>query len=234
MRQINLLEGNLLDRWEYECNNFGGGNAEKQMYVDSPEFAAMDYTRWTDGELRITAKRKETNICGHTMPYSSGRIRTKRRLDFQYGNVSFLAQLPYEKGMWPAVWLLPTENVYGPWPSSGEIDILEAKNDESHIVYHAAHFGTSFASRKCQSRKVMTGQTGGDWHSYGLVWTPEGISWYVDGANTFSVSMGKPFDQKFHLIVNMAVSGEFTGHMEPDPGWEQSSMHIRDFILETE
>ena len=47
-------------------------------------------------------------------------------------------------------------------------------------------------------------------------------------------AMGKPFDQKFHLTVNMAVSGEFTGHMEHDPGWEQSSMYIRDFILETE
>ena len=61
MKQVNLLECNLLDRWEYGCNNFSGGNAEKQMYVDSPEFAAMDYTRRTDGKLRSIAILGETN-----------------------------------------------------------------------------------------------------------------------------------------------------------------------------
>ena len=92
-KKTELLTGNLLDHWEYEVNNFGGGNQERQMYVDSPEFACME-----KDELVITAKRKETNICGHVMPYSSGRIRTKRRFDFRYGQLSFMAALPYEKG----------------------------------------------------------------------------------------------------------------------------------------
>ena len=91
-KNTELLKGNLLDHWEYEVNNFGGGNQERQMYVDSPEFARME-----DGDLVITAKRKEANICGHIMPYSSGRVRTKRKFDFRYGTVIFEAKLPFVK-----------------------------------------------------------------------------------------------------------------------------------------
>jgi hypothetical protein len=45
-KKTELLKGNLLDHWEFEVNNFGGGNQERQMYVDSPEFADMDYSQW--------------------------------------------------------------------------------------------------------------------------------------------------------------------------------------------
>jgi len=222
-----LLKGNLLDHWEYEVNNFGGGNQERQMYVDSEEFVSLK-----DGELVITAKRKETNICGHTMPYSSGRIRTKRRFDFRYGQLSFMAALPYEKGLWPAVWMLPTDNAYGPWPTSGEIDILESKNDERDTVYQAVHYGRNWAGRKMKARKAVFGTFPGMWQSFAFEWDAKGFAWYVNSVQTFEVSMAKPFDQRFHLIINLAVGGAFCG-MEPEPDWQHSDMRISHLVVET-
>jgi beta-glucanase (GH16 family) len=231
-KKTELLKGNLLDHWEYEVNNFGGGNQERQMYVDSPEFADMDYSQWAPGELRITAKRKETNICGHVMPYTSARIRTKRRFDFCYGRLSFWASVPQAKGIWPAVWMLPTDNAYGPWPASGEIDILEARNDERDTVYQAVHYGKSWDKRKMKSKQVIHGAYPGIYQCYSLGWDATGISWWVNGFETFSVEMARPFDQKFHLIINLAVGGAFCG-MEPDPDWQQSDFRIHDLVVET-
>ena len=227
-----LLKGNLLDHWEYEVNDFGGGNQERQMYVDSPEFADMDYSHWRDGELRITAKREEANICGHVMPYSSGRIRTKRRFDFRYGELSFWAAIPRQQGLWPAVWMLPTDNVYGPWPASGEIDILEAKNDEHRTVYQAVHYGPSFEKRQMKSKKVFYGDFPGLWQHFLFQWDATGFGWFINTVPTFEVSMAKPFDQRFHLIINLAVGGQFPG-MEPKPDWQQSDFRIRDLVVET-
>ena len=226
-KKTELLKGNLLDRWEYEVNNFGGGNQERQMYVDSPEFARLE-----DGELVITAKRQATNICGHIMPFTSGRVRTKRRFDFRYGTVSFWAALPYEKGLWPAVWMLPTDNAYGIWPASGEIDILEAKNQEWNTVYHALHFGPNWEGRQMKSKQATYNSYPGVWQEFAFTWDETGMGWYVNGTQTFEVSMTKPFDQKFHLIINLAVGGGFCG-MEPDPGWQQSDFRIRNLVVET-
>lgn len=226
-RKINLLTGNLLDHWEYEVNNFGGGNQERQMYVDSPEFASFE-----EDQLVITAKRKETNICGHQMPFSSGRVRTKRRFDFRYGRIDFMAALPHTRGLWPAVWMLPTEEVYGPWPSSGEIDILEGKNDEFNTVHQAVHFGSCWESRRTKAKKAIFGNISGIWQSFSFVWDATGMGWYINGSPTFEVSMAKPFDQKFHLIINLAVGGAFVG-MEPDPDWQESEFRIRNLVVET-
>lgn len=217
----------MLDHWEYEVNNFGGGNQERQMYVDSEEFVHME-----KDELVITAKRKETNICGHIIPYSSGRIRTKRRFDFRYGAVSFMAAIPRGPGLWAAVWMLPTKNAYGQWPSSGEIDILEARNDEWNTVYQAVHFGPNWEKREMKSKKVVYNTYPGLWQEFAFAWDEKGMGWYVNGTQTFEVSMAKPFDQRFHLIINLAVGGAFCG-MEPEPDWQESELRIRNLVVET-
>lgn len=215
-----LLNEPLLTRWEYEVNNFGGGNQERQMYADSPEFARIE-----DGELVVTAKRLVTNICGHAMPFTSGRVRTKRRFDFRYGTVSFEAKLPEVPGLWPAVWMMPTESAYGAWPRSGEIDILEAKNAEG-TIYHAVHYGHSWERRRMKHRITRNPDPSG-WVAYELRWQDGLLEWFVNSRKTFSVPMGKPFDQEFHLIINMAVGGQFTGR-EPKSTWRESEFRVRD------
>ena len=123
-------------------------------------------------------------------------------------------------------------NVYGPWPASGEIDILEARNDEWDTVYQAVHYGQNWEKRKVKSKQVIHGTYPGMYQCYVLGWDATGISWFINGFETFSVGMAKPFDQKFHLIINMAVGGAFCG-MEPDPDWQQSDFRIRNLVVET-
>ena len=68
-------------------------------------------------------------------PTTSGRINTKGKFDFQYGRLEARLRLPKGDYLWPAFWLMPTDNAYGSWPDSGEVDILEARsNDPNYMV----------------------------------------------------------------------------------------------------
>ncbi|CAM9810669.1 unnamed protein product, partial [Hapterophycus canaliculatus] len=57
-------------------------------------------------------------------PVMSARVRTAGTFSFRYGRIEVKAKLPRGDWLWPAIWLLPEQNVYGQWPASGEIDIM--------------------------------------------------------------------------------------------------------------
>ena len=108
------------NKWNFELNCAGGGNNEKQCYTDSEENAFIK-----DGVLNIVALPAEE---GAEKPYTSARLNTRYNADFTYGRFEMRAKLPSGQGSWPAFWMMPTDEVYGTWPRSGEIDILEAVN----------------------------------------------------------------------------------------------------------
>ena len=88
-------------------------------------------------------------------PIRTARLRTINSFSFQYGRVEVKAKLPKGDWLWPAIWLLPTENTYGGWPSSGEIDVMESRgNDPSYVAgghnsfASTLHWGPSFAYNK--------------------------------------------------------------------------------------
>ena len=121
------------NHWNYELgyyrnddpNTWGWGNAEMQHYTDSEENV---YVR--DGMLHIRALHDRKSFPqdpNRFAEYSSGKINTKNHFSLQYGRIDIRAKLPTGDGLWPAFWMLPVEDVYGPWAASGEIDIMEAK-----------------------------------------------------------------------------------------------------------
>jgi beta-glucanase (GH16 family) len=76
------------------------------------------------------------------------------------------AKIPSGDWVWPAVWMLPEENVYGNWPSSGEIDIMESRGNRklldkkginigSDQVGATLHFGVSREKRKFGERNEL-------------------------------------------------------------------------------
>ena len=93
----------------------GWGNAELQWYQESN--VTVD-----SGVLRITAREE---VAGGKS-YTSARLRTLGKGDWTYARVEARARLPIGQGMWPAIWMLPTDEVYGGWAASGEIDIAVA------------------------------------------------------------------------------------------------------------
>lgn len=213
------------DYWTYDIGGSGWGNNELQYYTE-------DNVIVTEGNLVIEARKE---LLGGKQ-YTSTRLVSKNEGSFQYGIVEVRAKLPYGRGTWPAIWMLPTNWMYGGWPDSGEIDIMEHVGYDMNVVHGTVHTG---------SYNHMIGtQRGGsiditdvvnDYHVYKIEWLPDKIDFYVDDIHyfTFSVegednvtSSEWPFDQAFHLIFNIAVGGSWGGVEGVDDSIFPQSMYI--------
>ncbi len=213
------FDGPSLDykKWEIEVNAFGGGNNELQIYTDRKENVRVE-----DGHLVLEARRDNHGIAGTVREYSSGRIRSKHRGDWKYGKFETRAKLPAGQGVWSAIWMLPTEEKYGTWASSGEIDIMEFKGQEPDVVWGTLHYGSQWPGNKHtgDTYKLDKGNFTDDFHIFTLEWEEGEIRWYVDGKLTqtqtkWESNGGKfpaPFDQEFHILLNLAIGGGFLGN----------------------
>ena len=210
------FDGQTLDysKWGVEQNAFGGGNEELQIYTDRKENVRVEA-----GCLVLEARRDNAGVSGTEREYSSGRVRTKHRGDWKYGRVEVRARLPKGAGIWPAIWMLPTDECYGSWASSGEIDIVELKGGEPNKVLGTLHYGGHWPDNKYSGEEyVLPERTfADDFHTFAVEWKEGEIKWFVDGnhyqTQTEWESIGgaypAPFDQRFHLLFNLAVGGHF-------------------------
>lgn len=220
------FSGRLLDRskWECEVNAFGGGNHEEQIYTDRPANVRVE-----DGHLIIEAHKDNPNIQGTIRPWSSGRIRSKYRGDWKHGLFEARMRIPKGQGFWPAFWLLPTDEIHGPWPLSGEIDIMENTGHLPNQVGVAVHYGQPWPNNRFTAQvpayTIPADQPDftQDFHRFGLHWRPHKLMWTVDGALVFSVTMddiqrdgGNPaaFQERFHIVMNLAVGGNLPGNTD--------------------
>jgi beta-glucanase (GH16 family) len=234
-------------KWSHEENCWGGGNNEQQCYTDR---ASNSFVK--DGKLHIVAKKGRftgpDNANGNTksttsLPYTSARLRTMNKGDWKYGRFDIRAKLPTGQGTWPAIWMLPTDYVFGGWAASGEIDIMEAvnlkaqstetgavKGEEESRVFGTLHFGKVWPDNEHTGQAThLPGNVnpGDDFHTYSIEWEEGEIRWYIDNVhfatqkqsgwysqykkdgNLVSGGEGAPFNQKFHLLLNLAVGGNW-------------------------
>lgn len=212
------FNGNKIDRskWNYEVSDWGGGNNELQYYTSLPTNSFVK-----DGSLVIQANHETY----YGKNYTSARLNTFGKLEFKYGRVDVRAQLPTGQGMWPAIWLLPAEAVYGGWPMSGEIDIMELLGQFPAVVHGSLNYGNDpWPNQKTISitYQLKQGTFHDDYHVFSVQWEPNIIQWFVDG-NLYSTKTPKDlgqcktgpctwrFDQNFYLILNVAVGGAWPG-----------------------
>jgi len=215
------FNGNSLDltKWQYEVNCDGGGNNELQCYTNSPNNVAVQ-----NGSLVITAIPQNLN----GKQYTSGRINTARSAAWKYGRIDFSAKSPNGIYLWPALWMMPRDNVYGGWAASGEIDIFESRSTQN-TQESTLHYGGSWPNNVYQGSgpQRMNFDMTADYHLYSAIWTPTEIQFLVDnqvystqtlqrsfwsgtGTNPYTAN-GQPFDQYFYLIINLAIGGGFFG-----------------------
>lgn len=196
-------------KWGYDVGGHGWGNNELQFYTASAANATV-----ANGLLTIEARREQKEGKG----YTSARIVTKGKGDFLYGRIEARAKLPAGRGTWPAIWMLPTENIYGGWPGSGEIDIMEHVGydlNKVHMTVHTTDYNHTKGTQRSGTKVVPTATT--DFHNYRIDWTPYAIRGYIDDekvfefVNTNSGVTAWPFNQKFHLLFNIAVGGNWGG-----------------------
>jgi beta-glucanase (GH16 family) len=218
-----------LTKWEFEVNGHGGGNNELQYYTDR-ELNATIY----NGKLVIRALKETYTGPDGTREYTSARLRTKNKGDWKYGRFEIRAKLPYGQGLWPAIWMLPTDWVYGGWAASGEIDIMELLGQEPTKVYGTIHYGGAYPDNvhTGTSYELVNGSFSDDYHVFAFEWEENEMRWYVDGVlystqtewYTSSAPYPAPFNKRFHIILNVAVGGNWPGNPDSSTVFPQSML----------
>lgn len=232
LRWSEEFNGDKLDtnNWEYQlgdgCPNLcGWGNDERQSYQKNNIVVS-------NGMLQILAKKESIG----NSSYTSGRIRSINKVDFASGRIEVRARLPIGQAYWPAVWLLPTENYYGTWPLSGEIDLLEGKGQEPKNVYGTIHYGGYVPNNKNTGATytLTNGDFTNEFHNFSLVWKQDTIQWFVDNI-LYSTKTRKdlpdfwwPYSRNFHFILNLAVGGYFLGY--PNGSTPDNALFEVDYI----
>lgn len=201
--------------------------------------------RVADGKLVITGRKnsdQEKPFLGY-MPYSSARLESKGKFDFTYGRVIVRAKVAPGAGTWPAIWMLPTMNVYGNWPRSGEIDIMEYVGRSPGSVsaaYHTEKYNHMNTNISLISRKTVLASPETTFNDYELIWTSESLTWLVNGkvvhfyrynnrleTQNTHYSVAWPFDQSFHLILNLGMGDAGGGGAGPiDPNLESTTFEV--------
>ncbi|XP_069683894.1 beta-1,3-glucan-binding protein-like [Periplaneta americana] len=213
--EFNTLD---LDVWNHLVTAWRGGNNEFEYYRNSrnnsfvkdgvlylrPTLTADEYGEkllYTGGiyypdcnmEPCISAAGEDI-----VLPVQSARIRTINSFSFLHGRLEVRAKMPRGDWIWPAIWMKPRYNEYGPWPSSGEIDIIEVRSNKKLTnsagvsqgidkMGATLHFGlnSSYNIWRPTHWELSIEETGrdfsDDFHIFGLEWTADYINFTVDG-----------------------------------------------------
>jgi len=207
--------------WAFEEGCNGWGNQELECYTSNKTTNA----RRENGHLVINVHVEHTN----DKEYTSARIHSKHA--WTYGRFEVRAKLPKGKHLWPAIWMMPKDSVYGGWAASGEIDIMEYRGQKVDTFSGTIHYGGPWPNNSASGSgdKTFSGKDfSADFHTYALEWDGEGGSgmrWYLDGTEWHSENLNRsfwsgkgtnpytgnkqPFDKDFYFILNVAVGGTF-------------------------
>ena len=218
------FNGNSLDltKWGYQTGNgcpgiCGWGNNELEYYTNNTNNVSV-----SGGALALTAQY-QPNYNGSGNNYTSGKILTVGNFSQKYGHFEARIKVPSAAGTWPAFWMLADSTA---WPQTGEIDIEECANKNPVTWFGTLHFANSGGTHLSQGYTYNSpAPLSDDYHLYAADWTTDSISFYVDSvlrgtvSKTALIAAGGvwPFDsQKFYIILNLAVGGNFTGQT-PNP-----------------
>ncbi|MDY7394709.1 family 16 glycosylhydrolase [Aureibaculum sp. 2210JD6-5] len=206
-------------------------NQEEQYYTDSLKNARVE-----DGNLIIETHKEAITNKDYNNPellkkswmkyaaerktakYTSARLTTKDLASWQYGRIEVRAKLPKGVGMWPAIWMLGNNRSEVSWPECGEIDIMEHVGFNKDSIFGTIHTEAYNHTKGTEkSKSIFIDKPYDEFHVFALDWTPEKIDFILDGVvynqieNEHKTTAEWPFDQKFYLILNVAVGGMLGG-----------------------
>jgi beta-glucanase (GH16 family) len=213
-------------RWGYDLGDgcpsvCGWGNNEGEFYTPDLKNARVE-----KGNLVIEARKDSAG----KKAFTSARLVTKFKGDWKYGKIEVRAKLPRGKGTWPAIWMLSTDWSYGGWPTSGEIDIMEHVGHDPGVIHGTLHSEKyNHVKGTQQEGKYTVPDCQDAFHVYAIDWKESQIDFSIDDHIYHSVKRnpaddfkGWPFDKRFHLILNIAVGGNWGGMQGVDPTiWPQ-------------
>jgi hypothetical protein len=220
------FNGSAIDesRWSYEVQRPGWVNHELQNYTDH----RSENARVENGHLVIEGRRDGYN----GFEYSSARLKTQGKASFTYGRVEASIKLSGGWGTWPAFWMMPDNQSRG-WPACGEIDIMEEvgyDQDSIHGTTHSKAYNWQSPNQRTAATNVSGVTTG--YHLYALEWFPDHIDMFVDGRKYFTSPNDNtgddawPFNKNFHIILNLAIGGDWGGAQGVDPNIWPRQMQV--------
>jgi len=251
------FEGTSIDttKWEHEVDCNGGGNNELQCYTAREQNSKVE-----NGNLVITARAEAgytgTNTgctypgaCLGTRDYTSARLRSRwaNGASWAYGRFEVRAKCPKGKHLWPAIWMLPSDLAYGQWASSGEIDIMEMRGQETSTSQTTLFYGGTWPNQKLISTWGMnfSFDFSADYHIWVFEWDETEMRFFIDDQPTWTVNLDKmwsdpgnpytanrqPWDKRFHMLLNVAVGGSFlngygTLSYTEAQQWQSPSLYI--------
>ena len=196
-------------KWTAEIGGHGWGNSELQYYTSH----RSENARVENGMLIIEARKENFE----ERNYTSARLVTKGKGDWQYGKIEVRAKLPSGRGTWPAIWMLGSTDPIN-WPDDGEIDIMEHVGFNHGFVHGSIHTKKYYHSIGTQKTDtIFISDCAVNFHVYSVEWTKDRIDVAVDGNTFFTFTNEKtgydawPFDNKMHLLLNLAVGGNWGG-----------------------
>ena len=201
-------------KWAYDVGtgHEGWGNHELQFYTE----ARRENARVEQGHLVIEARREPWQ----GRAYTSARLVTKGHADWTHGRFEIRARLPLGRGTWPAIWMLPTVwNLgNGGWPDNGEIDIMEHVGYDPGLIHASTHSQKNqWRNQNQRTATLAVPDAGTAFHTYVLEWDAEEIRMYVDDRPYFTSRKAGgdwtswPFTRNFHLVLNLAIGGDWGG-----------------------
>jgi beta-glucanase (GH16 family) len=207
-------------KWKYDVGGHGWGNNEWQYYTHNRSANA----RIENGFLIIEAIKEKWE----GKDYTSARLVTKGKGDWQYAKIEVRAKLPKGRGTWPAIWLLASTNPFK-WPDDGEIDIMEHVGYDQGRVHGSVHCKKYYHSIGTQkTANTLISDCSEAFHVYSVEYTAEKITIAIDGNVFFEFANEKtgynawPFDNRMHLLLNIAVGGNWGGAKGVDESiWPQ-------------
>lgn len=229
--------GSLLDNWTYQIGTTYNNELQYYTQRDTNVFQK-------DGFLYLVGLRE--NYGGRN--WTSGRLRTENKFEFQHGKVEIRAKLPAARGMWPAFWMLGSNIDQIGWPYCGEIDIMEYRGHITNQTNGTIHFSAvspeqgnnPVGDRRYigESYTLPEGDFSTDFHLFQFEWTDSLMIWFIDDVEYFRISrtqiLGQtsyyPFDQPFYLILNLAIGGDYLGEYQPDASTPDRNELIVDYV----
>ena len=193
----------------------GWGNNESQYYTSDIKNSSV-----VNGCLRITPLNESIN----NFNYTSAKLVTENKVDFtQPGKITVRFRSPEGVGMWPAIWMMPLESIYGGWPASGEIDLVEIRGDNMQEILSTVHYGSDPSNHKFQGGSYFLPQSNNlneRFHELEFTWQENSMKFILDSQYTvFEITSNQigfdenyPFNEIFYLIINVAVGGNFVGN----------------------
>ena len=191
--------------WSGPSGGTNGANHELEWYINpyyGPTSAVNPFSV-SNGILTIEAKPASPEIQAITgYPYTSGMITTYHSFAQTYGYFEMRAELPAGQGVWPAFWLLPTDQT---WPP--EIDIMEMLGNLPTTLQMFIHYdGNQVAGGVVEAPGMTTG-----FHKYGVDWEKDYITWYFDGTAVARQATPPDMNKPMYMLADLAIGGDWPG-----------------------